>query len=184
MTAANTFPNVNRRWGREVTNRRVPRQEPRNRDVKLLRKGLGRLKADPERREQKADSANPKQGAKEVRGKGENRTSWAGVNDEWEQEPHGGKGEGPRKERRGGGITLLGQSHQGGGEGGVEELRIISLVLRFQLPEVYRRWLVGAHQPKPFILFYFIFKWYVHCFYSTKNSMHLIDVAKTKPEIK
>jgi len=46
------------------------------------------------------------------------------------------EGKGPRKERRGDGITLLGRSHQGRGEGEVVDPTIISLVLRFQSPEV------------------------------------------------
>jgi len=60
----------------------------------------------------------------------------SGVNDEQEQEPHGGRGEGPWGEERVDGITPLGRCYQGGGEGGVEKLTMISLVLRFQLPEV------------------------------------------------
>jgi len=39
------------------------------------------------------------------------------------------------RERRGGSIAPLGKSHQGGGEGVVVDHTIISLVLRFQLPE-------------------------------------------------
>jgi len=62
----------------------------------------------------------PTRGAKEVRGKGENWTSWAGVNDEQEQEPRRGGGK-PLRERRGDSITPLGRSHQGGGEGVVVE---------------------------------------------------------------
>ena len=38
----------------------------------VLRKGLGKLSADRERRGQNADRAKPKRGAKEVQGKGEN----------------------------------------------------------------------------------------------------------------
>jgi len=34
---------------------------------------------------------NAKQGAKQVQGKGENRTSWVGVNNQREQEPQGGE---------------------------------------------------------------------------------------------
>jgi len=45
-------------------------------------------------------------------------------------------GEGPWREKRVDDITPLGRSHQGGGEGAVEELSMISLVLRFQSPEV------------------------------------------------
>jgi len=40
----------------------------------------------------------------------------SGVNDEQEQEPHGGGGR-PQRERRGCSIAPLGRSHQGGGEG-------------------------------------------------------------------
>jgi len=47
-----------------------------------------------------------------------------------------GGGRAPDRNRRGDGIADVGRSHQGGGEGGVEELTIISLVLRFQLLEV------------------------------------------------
>jgi len=50
---------------------------PDSRDGKVLRKGLGELSADGERRERNADHATPKRGAKEVRGKGGNRTSLA-----------------------------------------------------------------------------------------------------------
>ena len=45
-----------------------------------------------------------KQGAKRVRGKGESRTSWAGVNDEREREPQGGEACVPQ-ERREDGLT-------------------------------------------------------------------------------
>jgi len=45
---------------------------PHNQDGKVLRKGLGKLRADRERRGQNADRPKPKRGAKEVRGKGEN----------------------------------------------------------------------------------------------------------------
>ena len=47
---------------------------------------------------------NAKRGAKQVRGKGENRTSCAGVNDEQEQEPQGGEA-GVPQERRVDGLT-------------------------------------------------------------------------------
>jgi len=41
------------------------------------------------------------------------------------------------RRRRGGGIvTPLGRSHQGGGEGEAVDPTMISLVLRFQSPEV------------------------------------------------
>jgi len=35
-----------------------------------------------------------------------------------------------------------------------------------------------------FFLLFFFFKLYVYCSYGTRNDMHLIDMAKTKPEIK
>jgi len=57
------------------------------------------------------------------------------VNDKQEQEPRGGGGR-PLRERRGGSITPLGKSHQGAGEGVVVNPTMISLVLRFQSPEV------------------------------------------------
>jgi len=57
------------------------------------------------------------------------------VNDEQEREPRRGGGR-PQRERRGYGVTPLGRSHQGGGEGAVVDLTMISLVLRFQSPEV------------------------------------------------
>jgi len=45
-----------------------------------------------------------------------------------------------QEEEGGGSVTPLGRSHQGGGEGGrrggVEDPTMISLVLRFQSPEV------------------------------------------------
>jgi len=47
--------------------------------------------------------------------RGVNWTSWAGVNDEWKQEPHRVRGVSPLKEKSG---TPVGRSHQGGGEGG------------------------------------------------------------------
>jgi len=47
---------------------------------------------------------NAKRGAKQVQGKGENRTSWAGVNDEREPEPQGGEACVPQ-ERRVDGLT-------------------------------------------------------------------------------
>ena len=50
--------------------------------------------------------------------------------------PMEGEGEGPWRERCGDGIAPIGRSHQRGGERGVEELTMISLVLRFQSPEV------------------------------------------------
>jgi len=46
------------------------------------------------------------------------------------------EGEGPGREKSVDSITPLGRSHQGGAEGGVEKLTMISLVLRFQLPEM------------------------------------------------
>jgi len=46
------------------------------------------------------------------------------------------EGRGPTKERRGNSVTPLGKSHQGGGKGGVVDPMMISLVLRFQSPEV------------------------------------------------
>jgi len=45
-------------------------------------------------------------------------------------------GGGPRRQKSVHGITPLGSSHQGGGEGGGKELPMISLVLKFQSPEV------------------------------------------------
>jgi len=42
----------------------------------------------------------------------------------------------PQRERRGYGITPLGRSHQGGGEEMVVDPTMISLVLRFESPEV------------------------------------------------
>jgi len=57
------------------------------------------------------------------------------VNDVQEQEPRGGGGI-PQWERRGDGITPLGRSNQGGGEGAVVDPMMISVVLRFQSPEV------------------------------------------------
>jgi len=47
---------------------------------------------------------NPKRSATEVRGKGDNRTPLAGVNDEREQEPQGGEADVP-PERRVDGLT-------------------------------------------------------------------------------
>jgi len=47
---------------------------------------------------------NATRGAKQVRGKGESRTSCAGVNDEREQEPQGGEACAPQ-ERRKDGLT-------------------------------------------------------------------------------
>jgi len=58
-----------------------------------------------------------------------------GLNDEQECEPHRG-GSRPQRERRGYGITLLGRSHQEGGEGVVVDPTMIALLLRFQSPEV------------------------------------------------
>jgi len=46
------------------------------------------------------------------------------------------EGKGPRKERRGDSITPLGRSHQGGGEKRGVDPTMISLVSRFQSPEV------------------------------------------------
>ena len=51
-----------------------------------------------------SDRASAKRGAKQVRGTGESRISWAGVNDEREQEPGGGEADRPQ-ERREGGLT-------------------------------------------------------------------------------
>jgi len=45
---------------------------------------------------------NPKRGAKEVRGKKENQTSCAGVNDERKQEPQGGEASVPQERREDG----------------------------------------------------------------------------------
>ena len=47
---------------------------------------------------------NGKQGARQVRGKGEDRTSSAGVNDEQEQQPQGGEA-GMPQQRREAGLT-------------------------------------------------------------------------------
>ena len=70
-----------------------------------------------------------------MRGKGGELNLMSEVNDEQEQEPLGGGGRALR-ERSGGSITPLGKSHQGGGEGVVVNPTMISLVLRFQSPEV------------------------------------------------
>jgi len=59
----------------------------------------------------------------------------SGVNDEQEREPRRGGGK-PQRERRGYSIPPLGRSHQVGGEGVVVDATMISLVLRFQSPEV------------------------------------------------
>jgi len=77
----------------------------------------------------------PRQGAKEVRGKGGEPNLMSEANDEQEQEQRGGWGK-PQRERRAGSITPLGRSHQGGGEEVVVDPTLISLVLRFQSPEV------------------------------------------------
>jgi len=75
---------------------------PANRD--LLRQQGWHRGADCERSKKHCDCASAKLGAKQVRGKGESRTSWAGVNDERVQEPGGGEADGPQ-ERREGGLT-------------------------------------------------------------------------------
>jgi len=58
----------------------------------------------------------------------------SGVNDEREEEPRKGRGEGPWREKSVDGITPLGRRHHGGGEGGVGELTMVSLVVRLQSP--------------------------------------------------
>ena len=63
------------------------------------------------------------------------------------------EGKGPRKERWGDSVTPLGRSHQGGGEAGVVDPTIISLVLRFQSPEVYGRWFMSNYCNLFFLLF-------------------------------
>jgi len=70
------------------------------------------------------------------------------------QEPHGGGGR-PQRERRGCSIAPLGRSHQGGGEGVVVDPTMISLVLRFQSPEVEGRWLVLTTVTVFFFFFFF-----------------------------
>jgi len=70
-----------------------------------------------------------------VRGKRGEPNFISGVNNEQEQAPRGGGGR-PLRERRGGSIALLGKSHQGGGKGVVVDPTMISLMLRFQSPEV------------------------------------------------
>jgi len=57
-----------------------------------------------------------------------------GVNDEQEQEPRGGGGR-PQRARSGCSIASLDKSHQGGGDGVVVDLTMISLVFRFESPE-------------------------------------------------
>jgi len=57
------------------------------------------------------------------------------VNDEREQEPHGGRGGGSLREKRGWHHSPR-QKPSRGRRGGVVELTMISVVLRFQLPEV------------------------------------------------
>jgi len=52
----------------------------------------------------------------------------------------------------------------------VVELTMISLVVRFQSPEVFRRWFMSNYCD---LFFFFFFKSYVHCFYGTRNDMHL-----------
>jgi len=121
---ANAFPNVKRKRGREVTNGSVPRQDTHNRDRKVLRTGLGRLNAECERTEQNANRAKPKRGAKEVRGKGGEPNFMSGVNDEQEQEPCRGRGEGPReREERGWHHSPRQKPSRGkrGGGGGVDD---------------------------------------------------------------
>jgi len=68
-----------------------------SREGKVLRKGLGKLSADREQRERNADRVKPKRGAKEMQGKGGEPNFMSGVNDKQEQEPCGGRREGPRK---------------------------------------------------------------------------------------
>ena len=70
-----------------------------------------------------------------MRGKEGEPNFMRGVNDEQEREPHRG-GDRPQRERRGYGFTPLGRSHQGAGEGAVVDPTMISLVLRFQSPQV------------------------------------------------
>ena len=76
-----------------------------------------------------------------MRGRGGELNLMSGVNDKRKQEPHRGGGR-PQRERRGDSGTPLGRSHEGGGEGVVADLTMISLVLRFQSPEVSGRWFV------------------------------------------
>ena len=58
------------------------------------------------------------------------------VNNEREQEPHGGRGKSLQEEKSGDIITPLGRSYQGGEERGVVDPTMISLVLRFESLEV------------------------------------------------
>jgi len=76
-------------------------------------------------------------------------------------------GRAPERERRGDRVTALGRSYQEGGEGGVEELTMISLVLRFQSLTVLRRWFVSNYCD-----FYFL------CFFLFLNHMHLFKVQR------
>jgi len=84
---------------------------------------------------------NQREVQRKWRVRGDTQTSSAGVNEEQEQEPRGEGGR-PQRERRGDSGTPLGRSHEGGGEGVVADLTMISLVLRFQSPEVSGRWFV------------------------------------------
>ena len=51
---------------------------------------------------------------------------------------------------RGCSIAPLGKSHQGGGEGVVVDPTMISLIFRFQSPEVYGRWFVSNYCDRVF----------------------------------
>jgi len=77
----------------------------------------------------------PKRGAKKVWGKGgePNFMSESMMNGNKDPIEEGVR---PHRERRGCSIAPLGRNHQGGGEGVVVDPTMISLVLRFQSPEV------------------------------------------------
>ena len=135
VTAADAFPNAKRRSSGEVTNRSVPRQGRITETERYFPKGFKSSAPTVSEEKGMPTVQKPKRGAKEVRGKGKEPNFMSEVNHEQEQEPGGGEGR-PQWERRGDTITPLGRSHQGGGEGVVVDPTMISLVLRFQSPEV------------------------------------------------
>ena len=141
VTTADAFPNAKRGRDAEVTNRSVPRQEQVAETERYFAKGLESSAPTVNEESEMPTVQNLSKVQRKCGVRGGEPNCMSGVKDEREQEPHGGGGR-PQRERRCDSITPLGRSHQGGGEGEGVDPTMISLVLRFQSPEVEGRWFV------------------------------------------
>jgi len=117
VTAADAFPNAKCRRGREVTNRSVARQRQVNETERYFAKGLESLTPTVNEGNRMPTVPILSEVQRKCRVRGRTKLHEQ-VNDAREQKPRGGRGEGSTRAMSGDGITPLGRSHEGGGEGG------------------------------------------------------------------